>query len=242
MGNKTLLQTITDTLETGGVPVSAVEVYPPNEDGSISVSVLVRAKKDGDIDLTKQDTPQGLADQFIRDFFVYDDGYCETADSVYEAYKNHLKARDPALIMGRSEFLNFAKWHYPEYRLENMGKPGKGMLILHFSNLLLDHKRLAGTPAAPESPCHTCADPDCENCPNKPGSTPIKLYTPEEAVMALLDGKKLKNKQGWEFRWEPSTGEFCGIEKMEGGRTREHRINFFFDLFSEEAHHAKVQD
>jgi hypothetical protein len=44
MKNQTLLQKITDTLESIGIPVSGIEVWPPEEDGRVSVSLVIRPR------------------------------------------------------------------------------------------------------------------------------------------------------------------------------------------------------
>ena len=54
-----------------------------------------------------------------------------------------------------------------------------------------------------ERPCRSCAIPSCENCPISPMSNALKkLYTPEEAVKAMLAGKTLRNEKGWGFYWD----------------------------------------
>jgi len=52
---KTLLKKIVDLLDAGGVPVSAIETYPPNEDGAISVSLLIRKKTENYFHCTDPD-------------------------------------------------------------------------------------------------------------------------------------------------------------------------------------------
>jgi hypothetical protein len=61
--------------------------------------------------------------------------------------------------------------------------------------------------AAPvgESPCSTCTDPDCENCPIKNGD-PIKLYTPEQAKNRMMAGYILLTKEGYHAAYWPDKG------------------------------------
>jgi hypothetical protein len=42
MKERTVLQRITDALEASGITVSAIETWPPDEDGRVSVSLMVR--------------------------------------------------------------------------------------------------------------------------------------------------------------------------------------------------------
>jgi hypothetical protein len=42
MKERTLLQHMTDTLESAGITVSAIETWPPDEDGRVAVSLTVR--------------------------------------------------------------------------------------------------------------------------------------------------------------------------------------------------------
>jgi hypothetical protein len=124
---KTLLQTITDTLEAAGVRVVAIETYPPDS-GTVSVSLTVQA-----------------------------DQRAESRDSDLE---NRLAA------------------------------PGSG---------------LGG--------CHDCpGGPQCDDCPTSPeNSTPVKLYTPLEAVDAMMQGKVLRDEKGNEFFWENRGSQGVGF-------------------------------
>jgi hypothetical protein len=49
-------------------------------------------------------------------------------------------------------------------------------------------------------PCGECASPDCDACHAK-SDAPIKLYSPEKAVEAMLQGYVLRNGKGDKFYW-----------------------------------------
>jgi hypothetical protein len=42
MKERTVLQRIADTLESSGIAVSSIETWPPDDEGRISVSLMVR--------------------------------------------------------------------------------------------------------------------------------------------------------------------------------------------------------
>jgi hypothetical protein len=44
MKDRTILQTITDTLEAAGISVSGIDTWPPEEDGRVSVSMTIRPR------------------------------------------------------------------------------------------------------------------------------------------------------------------------------------------------------
>jgi hypothetical protein len=119
MKARTVLQRITDTLETAGITVSAIETWPKDEDGRVSVSLMVWLPPPGP-------------------------GREET-----EAFLAALNAdRDPS-------------W-----------------------------------PPVVRDPCADCGDGGCDTCPMSPASsTPIKLYTPEEAAAAMIAGRVLLNQE-----------------------------------------------
>jgi hypothetical protein len=64
-------------------------------------------------------------------------------------------------------------------------------------------------PPAVRDPCGECADLDCENCPIKDG-TPIKLYDPKEAVIAMLAGRILRNEKMEKFFWKDNGFHYEG--------------------------------
>ena len=155
---KTLLKKIVDLLDAGGVPISAIEVYPPNDDDdSISVSVTLRPNPENYFNCTDPDCGN-----------CPDSGTCPGSP-------------------------------------ENDDAPTEGA-------------------------CHSCAD-DCETCPVKNGD-PIKLYTPKEAVLAMLAGKKLRNEAGYEFYWNEETGFSFYVAEDD----KSYHTQTFSGLYSEEPH------
>jgi hypothetical protein len=71
-----------------------------------------------------------------------------------------------------------------------------------------------------ESPCFTCAGgPDCDDCLQNPkNSVPVKLYTPKGAARAMLVGKVLKGKRGWDHFWgKNDQGEVGFFRKKDNG-------------------------
>ena len=229
---KTLLQKITDTLEAGGIPVSAIETYPPNKDRAVSVSLTVQEKAESLYDElwreedSYSDIQESLAHRFIRYRAIFDEGYCELAANVYRAYKSGIKPNSPTLLMTEGQFFRFMKEHHSKYNLEYMTKAGDMGTSLYFSNLLLKRDLPQKTPT--EDPCHSCAENECENCPCNPANNDrIKLYAPEEAVEAMMAGKTLKNKKGWLFYWG---GDKFTFKDNEGEL---HHIWDFSGLYSE---------
>jgi hypothetical protein len=75
----------------------------------------------------------------------------------------------------------------------------------------LNKARDPSRPPAVRDPCADCRNGDCETCPTSPAnSTPIKLYTPEEAAAALKEGRILQNEEGDKFYWK---SQFCRVDK-----------------------------
>jgi len=141
---KTLLQKITDTLERDGISISAIKTFPPDDEGSVSVSLTVNKKSECHVERLKKALTKKI----------------------------------------------------------NM-----------------------------EGPCHSCADPSCENCPTSPiNSDPIEVYTPEEAVRAMLAGKKLRNEKGWIFSWRDWKGGEAFIYQDNNGDI--HSADDFSGLYS----------
>jgi len=137
---------------------------------------------------------------FIMECTSFDETSCTLAYNVYEAYKSYFFRNlcDSAFFMDYNEFLIFVKKYYSKYCLESMASAARKELALYFANMRLSQKKEAVTKA----PCHSCAENECENCPTNPvNGDSTKLYTPEEAVQAMLAGKTLKNKKGWLFYW-----------------------------------------
>jgi hypothetical protein len=81
MKEQTILQKITDTLETAGINVSGIETWPPEEDGRISVSMTIRPRPE---------LGPEYADlyAFIETYLEYDDSCCESVKTIYEKYTN----------------------------------------------------------------------------------------------------------------------------------------------------------
>jgi Fe-S oxidoreductase len=78
---------------------------------------------------------------------------------------------------------------------------------------------------AKKNPCMSCADYCDETCPLY-GATPVKLYTPKGAARAMLAGKVLKGKWGWEYFWGGNEmGEVSFFCKANDGDLL-HAVNF----------------
>jgi hypothetical protein len=96
--------------------------------------------------------------------------------------------------------------------------------------------RLAA-PGAGLDGCHDCpGGPQCDDCPISPeNSTPVKLYSPEEAATALKKGRILQNAKGDKFSWIKS--QFWGMgfyrEDKEGNFSVAHDLS---GLYEETAH------
>jgi hypothetical protein len=124
MKDRTILQRITDTLEASGITVSAIETWPPDDDGRVSVSLMVRLPAE-EIGMDPEE---------------------DKAEAVIAALN---KARDPS------------------------------------------------RPPLVRDPCADCREGGCDACPMNPAnSTPIKLYTPEEAAAAMKAVRVLKGSRG----------------------------------------------
>jgi hypothetical protein len=136
MKERTILQRITDILETAGITVSAIETWSPEEDGRVSVSLTVRLPA-GETGMNPEE---------------------DKAEAVIAALN---KARDPS------------------------------------------------RPPVVRDSCADCGEGGCDTCPMSPAnSTPIKLYEPEEAMVAMMAGRILKGSGGETFYYDKHLGKF----------------------------------
>jgi hypothetical protein len=134
MKERTILQRITDTLEAAGITVSAIGTWPKDEDGRVSVSLMV--------------------------------------------------------------------WLPP---------PGPGREETEAFLAALNADRDPSRPPVVRDPCADCGDGGCDTCPMSPAnSTPIKLYTPEEARAAMKAGRILKGSGGETFYYSRHAQDFQG--------------------------------
>ena len=222
---KSLLQRIADLLEADGIPVLGIDTYPP-EKGEKEISVLLRVSHEVSNGLTIE---EDVAAQFLRDYTVFDTDAAENADDVFRAYKNEIGQYDETLVMNRPKFQRFIKKNFPKYELRQM-KDGDNQTFLGFINMRLKRDRTEQTPVV-EGACHSCADPDCDICPiSQANSDPVKLYTPEEAVRAMMAGKILKDKAGRRAVYKPGGGFLLKSDQYSWF------ITDFTGLYSEESH------
>jgi hypothetical protein len=219
MKDRTILQTITDTLEAAGIGVSGIETWPPEEDGRVSVSMTIRPRPEPE---TKTDVCA-----FIETFFEYNPAHCETVNTVYEVYKEYRSA-DPGRKVSRYRFireiLKFFREAGRRVEYKVIHNDDENTVEPCFINVCLrpcdpDQKTAAALdainadkapddPPAVRDPCGECANPDCFSCSLKDG-TPIKLYDPKEAAAAMLAGRVLRDERGYFHFWKD-----CGKDKV----------------------------
>jgi len=232
---KSLLQTITDLLEAGSIPVLGIDTYPPEKDGEIAVSLRVRFPGgpiggEGYISWAAASVAK-----FLDDYVQFDEAFSETVDAVFNSYREIMKWYGVSIpfegandSVTRIRFMRLVTKYFPKCETRHMRKPG-GEPVLCFMNLRLSDKAppwetpdpSGETPAVDKNQklmesiqsgetlvgdCHNCLD-DCETCPVSPAnSLPIDLYSPEEAVMAMLGGKILKDAKGRIARYKAGSG------------------------------------
>ena len=66
--------------------------------------------------------------------------------------------------------------------------------------------------------CTDCIQggPECSACLDHPeNSTPVRLYTPKGAVLAMLAGKTLKNQRGLLHYWNDEFSSFWNKDENE---------------------------
>jgi len=233
---KTLLQTVTDILEAGGVHVSMINVFEPT-DGEAEPTVTLRiSTKKSDYELKGS-----MVNDFIRDCVIYDEKWYERADVVYAVYKEYIENRSADLLVGRARFFRLLKMQYPNVKLQKGVSDKKSVLFV--LNVKLQKETFFN---CTDGNCSTCEDrstcpaspdnddvsaasviasadiqkshaeiiegschsctDDCNQCPIK-DSVPVKLYTPKEAAAAMLAGEKLRNEKGYQFFWGDKNGE-----------------------------------
>jgi hypothetical protein len=217
---RTLLQKITDTLEAVGITVSGIETWPPEEDGRISVTLVIRPAQKPALSAEYADL-----DAFAETYLNYDDSCCESVKTVYEKYKNYKRNSIPVNKLDEFCFIRGIMGYFAEKDKKVDFFPStdaKGKIDPCLSNVRLvryestdpDEKTAAAMaainadkspddPPVVRDPCGECFDCDCDACPTK-DSTPIKLYAPEEAAAALKEGRVLRNEKGDKFYWVDS--------------------------------------
>jgi hypothetical protein len=216
MKKQTILQKIIDALEAAGIGVSGAETWPPEEDGRVSANLTIRPRPESETD---------DVDTFIDTFLVYDTKNCESADRVYGLYTS----TEPRHKLSKPEFIRAVIDHFGMdgkevvfqqcYTLEN--KSDYCFFNIRFSHYNVDQRtdaaldiinaaKAPGDPPVIRDPCADCGTHSCEDCSVKSG-TPIKLYTPEEAVSAMLRGRVLWNKNGTKFYWKDRHGDGAGF-------------------------------
>jgi hypothetical protein len=87
----------------------------------------------------------------------------------------------------------------------------------------LNKARDPSRPPVVWNPCADCGEGGCDACPMSPAnSTPIKLYTPEEAAAAMLAGRVLKGSEKITcyFSNEEKNGLPPGFYQYKGGITK----------------------
>jgi hypothetical protein len=225
--SRTILQKITDTLEAVGITVSGIETWPPEEDGRISVTLVIRPRPEPAPSVEYADL-----DAFVATYLNYDDSCCESVKTVYEKYKNYKRNSIPVNKLDEFCFIRGVIGYFAtKYKKVDFfsSTDAKGEIDHCFSNVRLvryesadpDEKTAAildainadkapGDPPVVRDPCGECSDPDCDTCPVKNG-TPIKLYTPEEAAAAMIAGRVLRNEKGDKFYWKNRLDERSGL-------------------------------
>jgi hypothetical protein len=213
---KTLLQTIADALEAGGVRVTGIETYPP-DNGAVSVSLTVRADQKAE-NLVPE--PIGFSD-FVKQNLEFCPSASVDVREAYCRYKQWLAHREAMLGIARFTSLLVKRFPCAEYKHVET----KEGLAVFLKNLQLkpeastkderdpDLENRLAAPGAGMGGCHDCpGGPQCDDCPASPeNSTPIKLYTPLEAVDAMMQGKVLRDERGNKFFWEDRGSQGAGF-------------------------------
>ena len=198
---KTILQTITDLMESAGVPVLGIDTYPPNEEGEINVSLRVRPAVNSGVDV---------------DAFIADE---EKAAPVGEPPCSTCNDPDCENCPINQNNGDPIKLYTPEEARKAMqagkvlkDKKGRiyyfGKFIETHDGKIIDHGIAFWY--GYENKTHSMIidfPPDLFSEESHPQTDPIKRYTPEEAVKAMLTGKVLRNKKGYEFYWGFYNGE-----------------------------------
>jgi hypothetical protein len=224
--SRTILQKITDDLEAAGITISGIETWPPEEDGRISVSLVIRPRPEPALSVEYADL-----DAFIETYLVYDDSCCESVKTVYEKYTNYKRSSVPVNKLGEFCFIRGIIGYFAiKYKkVDFFSTAGiKGEIDYCFSNVRLvryimggpDEKTAApdavnankapDAPPAVRDPRGECSGLACDTRPAE-NSTPIKPYTPEEAVDAMRKGRILRNKKGDKFYWQSVPGNPPGF-------------------------------
>jgi hypothetical protein len=174
---KTLLQTVTDLLEAGGVRVLGVNLYPPDEgelgDGIACLTLRIPTKK-SDYEL-KGD----MVNDFIRDCVIYDDKWYELADVVYTVYKEYIENRSADLLVGKARFFRLLKMQYPNVILQKGVSDNKSVLFV--LNVKLQKETFFN---CTDGNCSTCEDRS--TCPGSPDNDNISAAS----IIASVDIQK----------------------------------------------------
>ena len=225
---KSLLQKITELLEAGDFSVSGIYAHRPDADGETPVTLWVREFG------TDKNFQVCIAESFIELHTLHNEKACESAKDVYTAYEEYVRPYKPELKMNRWQFFRLIKKYEPRFELQQVRKPGDPKPELTFINLRLIKPEADGETPIVEGACHSCINPDCDTCPTSPSnSDPIKLYTEEEAIMALVAGKTLFDEHGRKAIYKP--GEGFRLSHGEAP-TSVMFIQDFSGLYSEEPH------
>jgi len=259
-GMKTLLQTMVDLLEAGGVHVSMINVFDPADEDEAdkrepTVTLTVRgSKKITDDDL--KDLKRGLINDFVRDCVIYDEKSYEWADVVYTVYKEYIENRSADLLAGKSLFFCRLKMQYPKIEFKNAISDNKPALFIY--NIRLQKETFFN---CTDGNCSTCDD--TSTCPGSPenneppvASTDIQkdeltvameavaevddlVYSPTEAIEQMLAGHTLIAPEG-------KTALKAYYKRDEGFIKKDDRGNRWFitdftNLYSE-ASYAKIHD
>jgi hypothetical protein len=223
MKGRTVLQRITDTLESAGIGIVSIETWPadPENDNRTSVSLVIRGESKA----------EALVRCFAELYLEKNNASFERLENVYRTYEQVIGPANPDKLV-REKFLRVLKNYVDgiKYTIDRI--PGKEGYVHCLENIQLvknafsdippcdpDQKTASAIdaisadkapddPPAIRNPCGECASGDCDNCVVK-DSIPIKLYTPEEAAAALKKGRVLRNEKGDKFSYAKS--QFWGM-------------------------------
>jgi len=231
-----ILKTIVDLLEAGGITVREIDTYPPNKEtgeADVSMRVIVEEKKYFYKNQYDFVTEKVIAANFFKDCIISDDTGFEYVNDLYNAYSKYVTKHfsDNPRRFDSFKFIHFLLEQHPKAKIKVNLRSENVLRILNVklktppenfncSDMNCGDCDASGTcPASPENcelgnnnhPCSFCND-DCENCPVKNG-VPIKIYEPIEAIKAMINGETLRHEKGKRAKF--FTDIFCFIDDLD---------------------------
>jgi len=249
---KTLLQTIIDLLEEGGVRVLGADTYPPGEgegedekETSVTLRVLP-GNADDDSDIIED----CIADNFFKDCINYKKNAFETFDNVYKNYHFFVIRQtffDPR-AMSKTRFNRYVKKHYPQIKFVYRKYVDSDV----FDTLCLLNLQLKETPeitkGVKEGNFH-CTDGNCSacedssTCPASPENMEVHeggdtlTLKPEAAIKKMMSGEILRSRIGLKAYYKNGDKGFV----LEDNKGNHWFITDFTNLYTE-ADYAQVYD